>query len=166
MDYLKGIVANVDWKFESIDLRSNTHEDEYPLELDWMDEKTKFTTETVDEEKLVDLGFLWTFAKQPYTVSLFLDCEGAIKVEESEVRHIQNPKSGRVTVEWFSFPPLVLKPRLKLRIPVGSELKAELNATFLDTPVEIVCTGENKEFIFRSEIVRTLDMDALNQELK
>ncbi|NOR14438.1 MAG: M28 family peptidase, partial [Candidatus Aminicenantes bacterium] len=147
-DYLKGIVANIDWKFESSDLRASTKEQDYPLELDWIDEKIKFTTENVDEEKLVDLEFLFSFAKQPYTVFLYLDCDGPLRVEESNAKHTQNKKSGRVTMQWFSFPPRLLKPRLKLRIPPGSELKAELKATFLETPVEITCTGENKEFIF------------------
>ncbi len=165
-DYLKGIVANIDWKFESIDLHANSKEDDYPLDLEWIEKKVKFTTENVDGEKRVDLEFFFTFTRQPYSVTLCLDCDGSLSVEESETWHIQNKKSGRVTIEWFSYPPRRLTPRLKLRVPQGSELKAEIRARFLELPVEIVCTGENKEFIFRSEIVHSLDLDALNQKVK
>lgn len=165
-DYLKSIVSNTDWKFETIDVRSNTYEQDYPLELDWIEENTSVRTEDLENETRVDLEISLKFRKQPYTVVLSLEGTETVKIEESDVFYTQDEKSGRIRLEWFCYPPLSLNPHFKLRIPAGSELKGELRATFLEMPVEIVCSGGDKEYIFRSEIVRSLELKAFSREGK
>jgi len=61
-------------------------------------------------------------------------------------------------MRWYSFPPKSLRPQLKLRVPKGGELEAEVTATFLETPIEIQCEGENKHFIHRAEITQELEL--------
>jgi hypothetical protein len=165
-DYLKGIVANIDWTFETIDLRANRMEQDYPLELDWINEEITFETDESDTERILDLEFMLTFAKQPYTVALELEGDWMIEVVECDAVYTQDGESGKVRIEWFSFPPPELNLQLKLRIPVGTELEGELTASFLETPIDIVCTGSSKWFLYGSEIVKALDLDALNQALK
>jgi len=56
-------------------------------------------------------------------------------------------------------PPMILKPRLSLKIHKEADSKAKLEASFLETPLSIVCKGDKKHFIHRAIIEKELDVD-------
>jgi len=156
-DYLKGIEADIAGKAERLDSRAGLKEIDYPLDLNWIKDSVTLQTEEQGEDKIVHMDVGLEFEKQPFTVSMDLKCSLPFSVEESSVRY-QKRIQDKATIRWYSFPPLSLKPRLTLKMPKEAELKAELEANFLETPLSIACEGENKHFMHRAIIKRELDL--------
>jgi len=154
-DYLRGIEADINGKKQAINERSCVKEIEYPLEMDWVKDRVVSQTEEKGAEKIIKLDIALEFEKQPYTVSLSLKSDKAVKIEESNVKYAERGKKG-ATITWFSFPLGSLEPTLKLSLPKGAKLEAEIAATFLDMPVPISCTGKNKFFVYRARITRKI----------
>jgi hypothetical protein len=155
-DYLRGIRANINGKEETINMRKCLKKIDYPLEMNWLKDKVTSQVEEKGAERIINLKFMLDFEKQPYTVSLRLKSDKAFKIEESNVKYRKSKKGARI--RWYSFPQGSLLPELKLRLPKGAKLRAEILATFLETPVPISCAGKNKHFIYRAQITRRLDV--------
>jgi hypothetical protein len=102
------------------------------------------------------------FEKQPFTVYVKFDCREPITVEECSVEYNQRGDS-RVTMYWYCLPPKRLRPRLKVRVPKDSSLTGEITATFLETPLDIQCEGDNKHFMNRAIITRDLELKPLDE---
>jgi len=158
-DYLKGIEANIAGQQETINIRKCYRKTDYSLDMDWIKGSVSHSIQEDGEENILSLDTLCEFEKQPFTVNLKFECDEPIKVEECNVKYNQG-RGNTVTMRWYSFPPKSLRPQLKLRVPKGGELKAEITATFLETPIEIKCEGENKHFIHRAEITRELELQS------
>jgi hypothetical protein len=155
-DYLREIKANINGKEETVDLRKCLKKIDYPLEMNWLKDKITSQVEEKGADKLISLKSLLDFEKQPYTVSLKLKSDKAFKIEESNVKYSKSKKNANI--RWHSFPQRSLLSELKLRLPKGAELSAEIFASFLDTPIPISCAGKNKHFIYRAQITRKLDL--------
>ncbi len=158
-DYLKGIEANIAGRQETIDIRKCYRKTDYPLDMDWIKGSVSHSIQEDGEENILSLDNLCEFERQPFTVNLKFECDEPITVEECSVKYAQG-RDNSVTMRWYSFPPKSLRPQLKLRIPEGGELKAEVTATFLETPIEIKCEGENKHFIHRAEITQEIELQS------
>jgi hypothetical protein len=156
-DYLKGIKANIDGQQEAINIRKSYKKTDFPLEMDWIEDSVSYSLQEDGEENILDLDALLEFEKQPFAVNLEFECDKPFTVEECSVKYNQR-KNNKVSIRWYSFPPTSLSPQLKLRMPKEGELKAEITATFLETPLEIKCEGKNKHFIHRAEITRQIEL--------
>lgn len=156
-DYLKGIETNIAGKPERLDSKSCIKEIDYPLDLDWIRDSVTLQTEEEGQEKWVRMDVLLEFEKQPYTVNLEVKCSQPFTVEDCNL-HFQKKIAERATLIWYSFPPMSLQPRLTLKIPKEAELKTEITATFLETPIPIACEGDSKHFMYRAIIKRKLDL--------
>jgi pimeloyl-ACP methyl ester carboxylesterase len=156
-DYLKGIEANIGGQSETLNSKKCVREIEYPLELDWIRDKVTLQAEEVGNDQMLDMDVLIQFEKQPYTVTLEVKGDQPFTVEDCSVQY-QKGIEDRVTLSWYSFPPLSLQPRLKLKIPKDTELKAEITASFLETPIPITCEGDKKHFIHRAVIRREIEL--------
>ncbi|MFC2165055.1 alpha/beta fold hydrolase [Acidobacteriota bacterium] len=164
-DYLKGIEASIAGKQEILNSRKCVKDIDYPLELDWIRDRVTLQAEKEGSEQVVDMDILIEFEKQPYTVTLEVKADQPFTVEECNVKY-QKSIADRATLSWYSFPPLSLQPRLKLKIPKEAELKVEITASFLETPVPITCEGEKKHFIHRAIIKREIDLGDVGQSGK
>jgi hypothetical protein len=156
-DYLKGIEANIAGQQETINIRKCYRKTDYSLDMDWIKGSVSHSIQEDGEENILSVDALCKFEKQPFTVNLKFECDEPITVEECSVKYNQG-RGNTVTMRWYSFPPKSLRPQLKLRVPKGGELEAEVTATFLETPIEIQCEGENKHFIHRAEITQELEL--------
>jgi hypothetical protein len=132
--------------------------------MNWIKDSVSCRMEEEGEEKILNLDALLEFEKQPFTVNIKFECEEPITVEDCSVKFNQR-KDNRVTIQWYSFPPKSLHPQLRLRLPKEAELKAEMTATFLETPLEIRCEGENKHFIHRASISKDIDLVPADEQL-
>ncbi|MEW5902028.1 MAG: hypothetical protein AB1715_11245, partial [Acidobacteriota bacterium] len=155
-DYLRGITATIDGQKETLEARTCSLEKKLPFEMNWL--RTEFSApgEEKGAERLVDLKMLLGFERQPFAVTLKLKSNRPFRLEEANVqfRHRKN----RATVRWFSFPAAPLQPEMKLILPRECTLEAEVNATFLETPLLILCEGKNKAFIHRAELVHKINL--------
>jgi hypothetical protein len=158
-DYLKEIEVKTGSQWETINIWKSFQTKDYPLEMGWIEDTVSYNLQEDGEENIWDLKALFEFGKQPFSVNLELECDKSFTVEESNVKYNQS-KNNTVSVRWYSFPPTHLNPQLKLRIPKEGELKAEIRATFLETPLEIACKGKNKHFIQRAEISRQIELQS------
>jgi len=61
-------------------------------------------------------------------------------------------------VSWQYFPARVLNPEFELRLEPEATLDADIRAVFLEMPVPVVCLGENRHFVRRSEFIRRIDI--------
>jgi pimeloyl-ACP methyl ester carboxylesterase len=156
-DYLKGIQANVAGQAETLDSRKCVREIEYPLDLDWISDRVTLQAEDEGSDQVVVMDVLIQFEKQPYAVTLEVKGDQPFTVEECNLQY-QKSIEDRVTLSWYSFPPLSLQPKLKLKMPKDTELKAEITASFLETPIPITCEGDKKHFIHRAIIKREIDL--------
>jgi len=164
-DYLKGIDANIGGQQEKLNSRKCVKEIDYPLELNWIQDRVTLQVEEVENEQLVHMDVLLDFAKQPYTVSLEVIGDQPFTVDECNVQY-QKSIADRVTLSWYSFPPMSLQPKLKLKIPKETKLTAKITASFLETPIPITCEGEQKHFIHRAIIKRELELGEVVQNGK
>jgi len=156
-DYLKGIGVDISGQQEIINIGKSYRKTDYPLGMDWIKDSVSCRVEEEGEEKILNLDALLEFEKQPFTVNIKFECDEAITVDECSVKY-NHRKDNRITIRWYSFPPKSLNPQLRLRVPKEAELKAEITATFLETPMEIRCEGENKHFIHRASITKDIDL--------
>jgi hypothetical protein len=127
-----------------------------PLEMDWLKASAlpRFADSAGETPTRVDFDL--AFEKQPYAVSLKLSSNRPFQVEKANVRYTKG--KNRLTVNWQYFPDRVLKPGVELRLPGDASLSAEVRAVFLETPVRVVASGENKYFVQRAEVVRRLEI--------
>ncbi len=156
-DYLKGIEVRFGGREESLNIKKGVKEIEYPLQMDWIKDKVFMQSEEQEEEKIMNLDIMLEFEKQPFAVTLRLECDDPVTVEESNVKY-RTSKDRRIGIRWYSFPSMTLNPNLKLKMPKQAQLKATIQASFLETPIEISCSGENKDFIHRAVISREIDL--------
>jgi len=156
-DYLKGIEADIAGQPETLNSKKCVKEIAYPLDLDWIGDRVTVHAEEQGSDRVVDMDVLLQFEKQPYTVTLDVKGDQPFTVEECSVQY-QKKIKDRVTLYWYSFPPLNLQPKLKLKMPKDTKLKAEVIASFLETPIPIICEGEKKHFVHRAIISREIDL--------
>jgi len=161
-DYLKGVEADIAGQLENLNSRKCVKEIEYPLDLDWISDRVTMQTEEDGSDQVVNMDVLVRFEKQPYTITLEVKGDHPFTVEECNVQY-QKTIEDRATLRWFSYPPLGLQPKLRLKMPKDAELKAEITASFLETPIPISCEGENKHFIHRSVITKEIDLGTVVQ---
>ncbi len=161
-DYLKDISANIAGQQESVNKRKSYLKIERPLDMDWVKDDVTVRIDEQGEEKIVDVDALLEFEKRPYTVNLKLECDFPLTIEECSVKYRQG-KDERVTMYWYSFPPKSLRPRLKARVPKDATMSAEVTATFLETPLDIQCEGENKYFVHRAIVTRDIELKQANE---
>jgi hypothetical protein len=161
-DYLRGIEADIGGQRQTINERSCVKEIDYPLDMDWVKDKVVSQSEEEGADKLVSLDIALEFAKQPFTVSLSLKSDRAMKIEESNIKSASKGKKG-ATITWFSFPEGPLVPKLKVRLSKEATLTAEFSATFLEKPVPISCQGQNKNFVYRAFITRKINLGDVPQ---
>ncbi len=160
-DYLKGIVAHFAGRKEIVRSRKVIYKIDYPLEMDWINEQTDLLPEVKGEEKKINLKMKLNFKKQPYEVTLKLVSDKEMSVESSNLTYVRAGKRG-AAINWYSFPVGSLEPEIRLNLPREAKLEAEVSATFLFTPLAIRCEGENKDFVYRSLIIRKLDLSKEN----
>ncbi|GEM_PF-2665339 len=155
-DFLKDIGVEIGGKTKIIDSKVCIKEIDYPLELAWIKNKVSLKTEEEENNKVVDLNFSFEFEKQPFDVTLKIECNFPFTVEKSNFHH--RKRKNAVIINWYSFPPLGLKPSLTLKTPKKAKLKATISASFLQTPLLIRCKSQNKHFIHRAIIKKKLDL--------
>lgn len=163
-DYLKGISADIAGQQETLNKRKSYLKIERPLDMDWIKGDVWFQAEEDEEEKAVDVDAQLEFEKQPFSVNLKFECDLPITVEECSVKY-RHRKDTRVTMYWYSFPPKNLRPHLKVRVPKDSSLTAEITATFLETPLDIKCQGDNKHFTHRTIITREIKLKPADSDI-
>jgi hypothetical protein len=161
-DYLRGIETDIGGQGQTINERSCVKEIDYPLEMDWVKDKIVSRSEESGADQVVSLDIALDFARQPFTVSLSLKSDRAMKIEESNIRSVSKGKKG-ATITWFSFPEGQLGPKLKVRLPKEATLTAEFSATFLEKSVPISCQGQNKSFVYRTVITRKINSGCVPQ---
>jgi hypothetical protein len=156
-DYLKNIEATINGKVEKMNMWACTKEIDYPLDLNWL--KVGYLCQPIEEgeEKIVNLNMMLEFERLPFTVSIELESDSTISIEECNVRYNQRG-NNRVTMAWYSFPQGTLQPELKIRLPKDAALNAEVAVRFLETPVSISCKGENKHFVHRAVVTKKIDL--------
>jgi len=160
-DYLKGIVAHFAGRNEMIRSRKVLYKIDYPLEMNWINEQTDFRSEVKGEDKKINLRVKLDFKKQPYEVTLKLVSDKEMSVESSNFTYVRTGKR-EAAISWYSFPVGSLEPELRLNLPREAKLEAEVSVTFLATPLAMSCEGENKDFVYRSLIIRKLDLSQQN----
>lgn len=163
-DYLKGISADIADQQETMNKRKSYLKIEQPLDMDWVKGDVWFQTEEDKEEKVVDVDALLEFEKQPFSVNFKIECDLPITVEECSVKY-SHGKDTRVTMYWYSFPPKNLRLQLKVRVPKDSSLTAEITATFLETPLDIQCQGDNKHFTHRTIVTRDIKLKPADSDI-
>jgi hypothetical protein len=163
-DYLKGISADIAGQQETMNKRKSYLKIEQPLDMDWVKGDVWFQTEEDKEEKVVDVDALLEFEKQPFSVNFKIECDLPITVEECSVKY-SHGKDTRVTMYWYSFPPKNLRLQLKVRVPKDSSLTAEITATFLETPLDIQCQGDNKHFTHRTIVTRDIKLKPADSDI-
>ena len=163
-DYLKGISTDIAGQQETMNKRKSYLKIEQPLDMDWVKGDVWFRTEEDEEEKVVDVDALLEFKKQPFSVNFKFECDLPITVEECSVKY-SHRKDTRVTMYWYSFPPKNLRPQLKVRVPKDSSLTAEITATFLETPLDIQCQGDNKHFTYRTIVIRDIKLKPADSDI-
>jgi pimeloyl-ACP methyl ester carboxylesterase len=156
-DYLKGITADIAGQKESLNMRKSYQKIERDLDMDWIQDNVTFHVEEDGEDKIMDVDTLLEFAKQPFSVNVVFECEQPFTVEECNVKY-RNGEGTRAMLYWYSYPPKILRPRLKVRLPIDASLRTEITATFLETPLDIRCEGKNTHFIHRAIINRELEL--------
>jgi pimeloyl-ACP methyl ester carboxylesterase len=161
-DYLRKISAVMVGQQEIMNTRKSYRKIERSLDMDWVKDRVTYRIEEDGDEKILELDTLLEFEKQPFSVNVRFECEQPISVEECSVEY-RNGKGRRLTLYWYSYPPKSLRPRLKMRMPKDSSLRAEITATFLETPLNIQCQGENKHFIHRAIVTRELELKQLEE---
>jgi len=152
-DYLKGITADIAGRPEVPAARESRHVIDEALDMDWLHDDILVEVENAGGEKLVHIKTALEFTEQPFSVSIRLDSEVEMSVEDCSVHHVLRRKDRRVVLSWYSFPARILAPELTLRMPADAGLKAVVRATFCETPLEIVCSGKNMHFIHRARIL-------------
>lgn len=155
-DYLRGIKVTIDGKEEAINIKSCIKRIELPFEMNWLKESNLSSFEEKGTENLVNVKLKLDFEKQPYRVSLGLKANKPFKIDEANVKY--SHKKKRALVRWGNYPQQSLSPEFRLSLPKEAKLEAEINATFLETPLSIVAQGENKYFIHRAEIKRKITL--------
>lgn len=161
-DYLKGISANIAGQQETMNMRKSYRKIERSLDMDWVKDNVTYRIEEDGDEKIMELDTLLEFEKQPFTVNVKFECVEPITVEECSVKY-SHTKDTRVTMYWYSFPPKSIRLRLKVRVPKDSSLTGEITATFLETPLDIQCEGENTHFTHRAIINREIELKPENK---
>jgi hypothetical protein len=132
--------------------------------MDWVKDNVTYRVEEDGEEQIMELDTLLEFEKQPFSVHVKFECVKPITVEECSVKY-NHGKDTRVTMYWYSYPPKSLRPRLKVRVPKDSSLTAEITATFLETPLDIQCQGDNKHFTHRAIITRDIELKPVDSDI-
>jgi pimeloyl-ACP methyl ester carboxylesterase len=155
--YLRGITADIAGEKETMNVRTSYKKFERPLDMDWVKDRVTYRVKEDGEEKVLELDTLLEFEKQPFSVNVVFECEQPITVEDCNVKY-RNGDSPKVTLYWYSYPPKSLRPRLKVRMPKDASLKAEITVTFLETPLDIKCEGENRHFVHRAIVTRELEL--------
>lgn len=155
-DYLKGVTAEFDGRKEALPARSSFKKLDGTLEMDWLRAGASSEFEDREGERLVRVKLDLVFEKQPYSVSLSLNSDAPLKVEEANVQYAL--RKNKVTMSWFSHPPSSLRPDIRVRVSKGAKLDAEVSAVFLETPRPITCQGENKLFVYRAELKRRIEI--------
>jgi pimeloyl-ACP methyl ester carboxylesterase len=163
-DYLKGISIDIAGQQETMNLRKSYHKIERSLDMDWIKDNVTYRVEEDGDEKITELDTLLEFEKQPFTVYVQFKSEQPITIEECSVEYNQRGDS-RVTMYWYSFPPNSLRPRLKVRVPKDSSLTGEITATFLETPLDIQCKGQNTHFTHRTIINREIELKPADESV-
>jgi len=155
-DYLKGVRAEIGGRAEDFSARTCLRVIEFPLPMEWLRASVAPRFSDSAGETLAGVDFDLAFEKQPYAVSLKLWSNRPFRVENANVQH--KSRKNRLTVNWQYFPARVLRPEVELRLAGGASLTAEVRAVFLETPVRVVASGENKHFVQRAEVVRRLEI--------
>jgi len=155
-DYLRGIKAAIDSKEETIDIKSCIKKIDLPLEMNWLKESNLSSFEEKDGEKQINVKLQLDFEKQPYTVSLRLKSDKPFKIDESNVKYSHKKKNA--TIRWAYYPQQTLRPELRVSLPKEAKLEAEINATFLETPLTIIAQAKNKYFVHRAQIKRRITL--------
>ncbi len=163
-DYLKGISADIAGQQETMNMRKSYRKIEHSLDMDWVRDNVTYRIEEDGDEKIMELDTLLEFEKQPFSVNLKVECVEPITVEECSVKY-SHGKDTRVTMYWYSFPPKSLRPRLKVRVPKNSSLTARITATFLETPLDIECEGENTHFTHRAIVTRDIELKPVDPDI-
>jgi hypothetical protein len=155
-DYLRGITAALEGRV--IPLRPGRCFDsvDEPLSMDWLRSGASPEVEERAGDRLVRVAFDLAFEKPPYSVSLILTSDSALKVEGANVEY--SLRKNSVRVRWFSHPAASLRPELRVSLAKGAKLEAEVSAVFLEMPRPLTCAGENKSFVYRSEVKRRLEV--------
>jgi pimeloyl-ACP methyl ester carboxylesterase len=161
-DYLKGINAVITGQQETVNRGNSYLKIEQPLDMSWVKDDVMFQTEYTGEDKVMDVDALLEFERQPFTVNLKLECDLPLTIEECSVEY-RHGKDTRVTMVWYSFPPKCLRPQLTLRMAKDANLTAEVTATFLETPLDISCRGDNKHFIHRAIVTRDIELKPVDE---
>jgi len=164
IDYLKRIRADIAGRQETVNQRNSHLKIEQPLDMNWVKDEVTFRTESNGEDKIMEVDALLEFEKQPFTVNLKFEGDVPLTVEDCSVEY-RHGKDSRVTMYWYSFPPKSLRLQLKLRMPKDAALTAEITATFLETPLNIQCEGENKHFIHRAIVTRSIELNPMDSDI-
>jgi len=163
-DYLKGISADIAGQQETMNMRKSYRKIERSLDMDWVRDNITYRIEEDGDEKIMELDALLEFEKQPFSVNIKFECDLPITVENCSVKY-NHGKDTRVTMYWYSFPPKNLRPQLKVRVPKDSSLIAKITATFLETPLNIECEGNNKHFIHRAIVTRDIELKPVDSDI-
>ncbi len=155
-DYLRGVRVEIGGRVEDITAKTCFKAVDFPLEMNWLKATVRPQLAASAGEKLARVGFELTFERQPYAVTLRLRSNRPFRVETSNVHHRR--RKNRLAVSWQYFPARVLKPEFELRLEPEATLDADIRAVFLEAPVPVVCLGENRHFVRRSEIIRRIDI--------
>jgi pimeloyl-ACP methyl ester carboxylesterase len=126
-------------------------------------DRVTYRVEKDGGDKVWELDTLLEFEEQPFSVSVVFECDQPFTVEKCSVKY-RNGEGKRVVLYWYSYPPKSLRPQLKVRMPEEASLKAEITATFLETPLTIQCQGENKHFVHRAIVARDLDLKQVEDD--
>jgi len=154
--YLRGIRADIDGREEILDEKKSFRKFDWPLEMDWLKEEVTSQTEDRVSDRIVRLNFQLDFAKRPYMVTLRLKSDRPFTVENSNVRF--RHRKNRAVVSWSTHPPQILQPEFDVVVPLEAKLEAEIEATFLETPLSVSCKGKNIRFINRAELKRKVGL--------
>jgi hypothetical protein len=149
-DYLRGVRVDSGGTVEEIRARTCFRKVDEALAMDWL--RASGTIEPAEGagKGLMSAKFDLAFDRLPYSVALVLSSDRPLKVEEANVDYRQGKRA--VLVRWLSHPPASLRPELKIRLPEGAKLDAEVSAVFLETPRPVRCEGKDKSFIYRAEV--------------
>jgi len=154
--YLRGIRADIDGREEILDEKKSFRKFDWPLEMDWLKEDVTSQTEDRVSDRIVRLNFQLDFEKRPYRVTLRLKSDRPFTVENSNVRF--RHRKNRATVSWSTHPLQILQPEFDVVVPLEAKLEAEIEATFLETPLSVSCQGKNIRFIHRAELKRKVGL--------
>jgi hypothetical protein len=155
-DYLRGMTVESGGRVEDIRAMTCFKKVDEPLPMDWLRASAAIEPAVGAGEGPVNAKFELAFDRPPYSVALVLSSDAPLKVGEANVAYSATKKTVRV--RWFSHPPAVLRPELKISLARGARLDAEVGVVFLEMPRPVLCEGSGKSFVYRSELKRRLEL--------